>query len=89
MIRVRVIVSGTVQGVFFRDSCRRQAVEHRVDGWVRNLADGGVEAVFEGGPAAVEAMVDWARHGPPRALVERVDVYDEPHEGLAGFAVRA
>lgn len=88
MIRVRVIVSGTVQGVFFRDSCMRRAVEDRVNGWVRNLADGSVEAVFEGEPEAVDAMIDWSRHGPPRASVARVEVHEEPPEGLDGFAVR-
>ncbi len=88
MIRVRVIVSGTVQGVFFRDSCRQQAVAHQVDGWVRNLPDGSVEAVFEGSPDAVEAMLDWTRHGPPKASVTRVDVHKEAPEGLNGFAVR-
>lgn len=89
MIRTRVIVSGTVQGVFFRDSCRRQAMEHQVNGWVRNLLDGSVEAVYEGAPEAVQAMVEWTRHGPPKASVTRVDLYEEQPEGLAGFAVRS
>jgi acylphosphatase len=89
MIRVRVVVSGTVQGVFFRDSCRRQAVELRVNGWVRNLLDGSVEAVFEGAPEVVGKMVEWAHHGPPRASVAHVDVLEEPYEGLTGFEVRS
>ena len=88
MIRVRVVVSGTVQGVFFRDSCRRQAVAHQVNGWVRNQVDGSVEAVFEGAPHAVGAMIDWTRHGPPKASVTHVDVHDEAPEGLNGFEVR-
>ena len=91
MIRVRVVVSGTVQGVSFRDGCRRQAAAHQVNGWVRNLPDGSVEAVFEGSPDAVEAMLDWTRHGPPMASVTRVDVYKEAPapEGLNGFTVRS
>ncbi|HEX4789380.1 MAG TPA: acylphosphatase [Actinospica sp.] len=89
MIRVRVIVSGTVQGVYFRDTCRRRAVENHVSGWVRNLADGRVEAVFEGTPAAVGEMVEWARVGPPRASVTDVDVREETPEGIEGFSIRA
>lgn len=73
--------------MFFRDSCRRQAIEHQVSGWVRNLPDGRVEAVFEGAPDAVEAMVAWAHEGPPRASVTRVEVRREQDEGLQGFAV--
>ena len=89
MIRVRVIASGTVQGVFFRDSCRREAVARGVAGWVRNLADGSVVAVFEGAPEAVEAMVEWARQGPPAATVTDLDVYRESTtEGLDAFEVR-
>ncbi len=87
MIRRRVLVSGTVQGVFFRDSCRRAAAEAGVVGWVRNLPDGRVEAVFEGDPAPVEQMVAWMGHGPSRAVVERVEVVEEQPEGLLVFAV--
>jgi acylphosphatase len=90
MIRVRVIASGTVQGVFFRDSCRREAVGRQVAGWVRNLPDGSVEAVFEGARENVDAMVAWARQGPPAASVTALDVYaQDPVEGLRGFEVRA
>ncbi|GLW74008.1 acylphosphatase [Kitasatospora phosalacinea] len=89
MIRRRVLVSGTVQGVFFRDSCRRAAAEAGVAGWVRNLPDGRVEAVFEGEPAAVDLMVAWMRHGPSRAVVEQVEVLEEQPEGLLVFAVTA
>jgi acylphosphatase len=88
MIRRRVVVHGMVQGVFFRDTCRRQAARHGVHGWVRNNADGTVEAVFEGPPNGVEAMVAWARHGPPSAEVRHVDTTDEPVEGEAGFGVQ-
>lgn len=84
----RVVVAGDVQGVFFRDTCRRMARDAGVDGWVRNRPDGRVEACFEGPPAAVERLVEWCRHGPPRAEVTDVEVSDEPPSGLDGFRVR-
>jgi acylphosphatase len=83
-----VLVSGTVQGVFFRDTCRRVAGQQGVAGWVRNLPDGRVEAVFEGEPAAVNRMVGWAHGGPAEAEVTSVEVLDEPAEGLHGFEIR-
>jgi acylphosphatase len=86
--RRRVVVHGHVQGVFFRDSTRRLAERERVAGWVRNRADGAVEAVFEGEPDAVERLIRFAREGPRGAQVERVDVSDEEPEGLTGFSVR-
>jgi acylphosphatase len=87
--RVRVVVRGRVQGVFFRASCRRRASDLGLAGWVRNRADGAVEAVFEGEPGAVEAMLAWCREGPPDASVEAVDVGEEPPVGEGGpFAVR-
>ena len=88
MVRRRVVVSGDVQGVYFRDSCRRVASSERVNGWVRNLPDGRVEAAFEGAPDAVERLVSWARRGPRTALVDRVDVFDEDLEHLHGFEIR-
>ncbi len=87
-MRKRVIVSGDVQGVYFRDTCRRLAIQQGVAGWVRNLPDGTVEAVFEGEAGPVERMVAWAHQGPPLAVVTRVDVYDEQPEGLTGFEIR-
>ena len=89
MIRKRVIVHGRVQGVFFRDSTRARAREAGVAGWVRNCADGTVEAVFEGPEDAVERLVRWMHEGPRGAAVSRVEVSegDEP-EGIAGFEVR-
>lgn len=86
--RRRVEVTGFVQGVFFRETCRREAVRRGVTGWVRNRPDGAVEAVFEGPPAAVEEMVGWARRGPAQAQVADVVVHDEPAEGLDRFTVR-
>jgi acylphosphatase len=86
--RKRVIVSGRVQGVFFRDSTRRRAESAGVAGWVRNTADGTVEAIFEGEDSAVEEMIAFCRSGPGRAEVSAVDVEDEQPEGLSGFEVR-
>jgi len=81
-------VSGRVQGVFFRDSTRRAAQSRGVAGWERNRDDGTVEAHFEGDDGAVDAMVEWARHGPSRAEVDEIDVEDVAPEGLDGFDVR-
>lgn len=79
---------GRVQGVFFRDTCRREAAARGVAGWVTNRADGAVEAVFEGASDGVEAMVEWAHHGPPSAEVTRVDAHSEPVEDISGFHIR-
>ena len=87
-VRRRVVVEGEVQGVFFRDSCRREAAAAGVAGWARNLGDGRVEVVAEGAPEAVERLVAWCRRGPSRAVVTAVHVRDEPAEGVRGFAVR-
>ncbi|GAA2741836.1 MULTISPECIES: acylphosphatase [Kitasatospora] len=87
MIRRRVLVSGLVQGVFYRDTCRREAAGLGVAGWVRNLPDGRVEAVFEGEREAVERMVAWCGRGSSRSAVDHVDVTEEPPEGLTHFAV--
>ncbi|NEE04076.1 acylphosphatase [Phytoactinopolyspora halotolerans] len=82
------MVHGAVQGVFFRDNCRREAHRNGVNGWVRNRPDGAVEAVFEGTVDSVDTMISWARHGPPAAQVQRVEAHEEPVEGLAEFSVR-
>ena len=87
-VRRRVRATGRVQGVFFRDSTRREAQRRGVAGWVRNCADGSVEAVFEGTPDAVAALVDHTRAGPGHAQVDALDVASEPAEGLRGFDVR-
>ena len=87
--RRRVVVHGDVQGVFFRDSTREEAQRRGVAGWVKNRPDGAVEAVFEGEPEAVRALVDFCREGPSKASVESVDDSSEEPEGLeAGFEVR-
>jgi acylphosphatase len=87
-VRRRVVVSGQVQGVFFRDTCRREALRRGVAGWVRNCPDGTVEAVFEGPADGVSAMVAWSRRGPGQAVVDDVQVTEEPPEGADGFRVR-
>jgi acylphosphatase len=81
-------VQGHVQGVFFRETLRRRAAAARVSGWVRNRADGRVEAVLEGDRDAVERLVAFAREGPRGARVDWVDVESEEPEGLDGFEVR-
>ncbi|CAA9342023.1 MAG: Acylphosphate phosphohydrolase, putative [uncultured Friedmanniella sp.] len=87
MIRRRVVVTGRVQGVFFRDSTRREARRRKLAGWVTNRDDGSVEAVFEGEPEAVDALVAWTRRGPARARVDSHAVTEEEPTGEAGFAV--
>ena len=77
-----------MQNVWFRDGCRVEARAHAVAGWVENLADGRVEAIFEGPPDAVDALVMWCHEGPPRARVTRVEVLEEPPVGASGFEVR-
>jgi acylphosphatase len=86
-VRRRVVVRGRVQGVFFRDTCRREARFRGVTGWVSNAEDGSVEAAFEGEPAAVEAMIDWSHRGPEGAEVTAVEVVDEPPQGDTRFRV--
>ena len=87
MVRRRVIVSGRVQGVFFRDSLRGIAEARGVSGWARNRPDGSVEAVFEGEPDAVAALVEFCRSGPSAAEVSAVEVAEESVESLRGFRV--
>lgn len=81
-VRYRVTVTGRVQGVWYRDSCRLEALALGVAGWVRNNPDGTVEALLEGSQAAVDKLVDWMRQGPPRAAVTDVtttlDTTSEP-----------
>jgi acylphosphatase len=86
-VRRRVQVDGRVQGVFFRDSCAREARALGVSGSVRNRSDGGVEAVFEGEPGAVDQLVAWCHHGPPRAVVTAVRAVEETPQGDRWFRV--
>ena len=86
--RAHVYVAGQVQGVNFRDATRQQAEELGLHGWVRNLQDGRVEAVFEGEPDTVRQMIEWCESGPSSADVDDVSVEQETPEGLSGFEVR-
>ncbi len=83
-----MVVEGRVQRVWFRESTRRQAVTEGVAGWVRNLPDGRVEAVFEATAEKVAAMCAWTRQGPDSALVTAFEEFAEKPEGLAGFEIR-
>ena len=85
--RVRVLVSGDVQGVGFRWWTRDAAGGLGLDGWVRNRSDGRVEAVFEGSPEAVDRAVAWCGTGPRWATVSALEVLDEPPEGVNGFTI--
>jgi len=89
MKHVHVVVSGRVQGVFFRARTRDEAIRNNVRGWVRNLPDGRVEAVFEGNPDDVGRLVDWCRVGPGQAVVEHVEAVEEPFTGaFQAFEIR-
>lgn len=87
IVRFRVIVSGRVQGVFYRDTCRRLADRLGLCGWVRNRSDCTVEAVIEGDRDDVGELLAWCREGPPRAIVTGVRVIDEPVAGEGPFRV--
>jgi len=86
--RAHVYVSGNVQGVGYRFSTVQQAKRLGVNGWVKNLQDGRVEAVFEGDKPAVEKMVKWCHSGPASASVEDVSVMQEEMQGIKGFETR-
>lgn len=79
--RVRLIVSGRVQGVWFRDSTRRKANESEVQGWVKNRSDGDVEVLAEGDEQNVSELVKWCHNGPPNALVTGVNYLEEDYTG--------
>jgi len=87
-IRVRIYITGTVQGVFFRWSMTNNAKELGVRGYVRNLDDGRVYAVAEGEEASVRKLIDWCKIGPPHAEVENVEVASEEYKGeFQGFNI--
>ena len=87
-VRKRVVVSGRVQGVFFRETCRQRAESEGLGGWVANRDSGDVEACFEGAPQAVERMVEWCHTGPEGARVASVAVHEEAPQGATDFTVR-
>jgi len=84
-VRLHIFISGRVQGVFFRSNTKRLAKELGLAGWVRNLPDGRVEAVFEGQRDKVSKIVEWCWKGPPAAKVSKVDFKEEKVENLSGF----
>jgi acylphosphatase len=87
--RAHVFVNGSVQGVFFRSETRRNAHRHGVKGWVRNLTDMRVEAVFEGEKDAVQTLIDFCKHGPSGAKVTSIDVTWETYTGeFDGFKIK-
>lgn len=86
-MRLNLRISGTVQGVGYRDAARHEAERLGLAGWVRNHKDGLVEAKVEGTAEAVQAFADWCWHGPPGAAVTKVEVRDEPDQGEIGFHV--
>jgi acylphosphatase len=88
VVRRGAVAHGRVQGVFFRDSTRREAERLDLAGSARNTPDGTVEVVLEGDPDKIEAMLGFLRAGPGHASVSRLDVSDEEPEGLSGFSVR-
>jgi len=87
MKRVHVRIYGLVQGVFFRANTKKMAEKLGINGWVRNMPDGSVEAVFEGDDKAVEKMIEWCHHGPPMARVDRVEIKEEEPKGETGFRI--
>lgn len=88
-VRAHILVSGRVQGVFFRSEAEYEAIKRNVYGWIRNLPDGRVEAIFEGEKEAVEELVEFCRRGPHGAKVSKVEVRWEEYTGeFKGFRVR-
>ncbi len=77
--RIRVVISGRVQGVFFRAETQKQAERYRINGWVRNLRSGKVEALFEGDEFNIHRMVAWCRNGPPLSHVTGIELFEEPY----------
>lgn len=89
VVRAHVVISGRVQGVFFRATTRDEALQRGLAGWVRNLPGSQVEAVFEGEEEAVKSVIEWCHEGPPFAAVRRVEVtWEEPTGEFEGFSIR-
>jgi acylphosphatase len=86
--RVHIVISGLVQGVFFRHYTRKYAIQYDLTGWVKNRTDGKVEAIFEGDAHQVELMIDWCRSGPPSARISEVDITrEEPNNPFPDFRI--
>lgn len=75
--RVRLFVTGRVQGVFFRQSLKAKSIQNNIFGWVKNLEDGSVECILEGTEENISVLMKWAHNGPANAIVENVKIYDE------------
>jgi acylphosphatase len=89
LVRARVVISGRVQGVFFRMETLEEATKTGVSGWVKNKQDGTVEAVFEGERALVDSVIQWCRQGPPASRVDHINIEREPYTGkFTGFSIR-
>ena len=88
IVRKRVLITGDVQGVFFRDTCRRVAIDAGVNGEATNLSDGRVEVILEGDEDTVDRVIAWCRQGPKHAHVDSVAVSDEEPRGNSGFQIR-
>jgi acylphosphatase len=89
LVRARAIISGKVQGVFFRMETLEEARRTGVSGWVKNKQDGTVEAVFEGQKALVDSIIQWCRKGPRASRVDNVNIGWEPYTGkFTGFSIR-
>lgn len=87
-VRAHILISGHVQGVFFRDTTRRKAEELRVVGFVRNLPDGKVEMILEGEKSAIENMIEWARQGPDSARVENIETeWENFRDEFSSFSI--
>ncbi|MDH4123505.1 MAG: acylphosphatase [Thermoplasmata archaeon] len=88
-MRVRVIFSGRVQGVFFRANAQKYALEHKVDGWARNTLNGDVEAMFEGEETDVDMVIQKCQHEQPYARVDNIQVFHEiPRRDVSGFKIK-
>jgi acylphosphatase len=86
--RVHLVISGLVQGVFFRHYTRKYAIQYKLTGWVKNRPDGKVEAIFEGDERNIELMIDWCRSGPPAAQIADVDIIrEEPTNTFPEFRI--
>lgn len=86
---VQVLISGRVQGVWFRSSTKQKAEQLGVTGWVRNTKDGCVEAIFEGEENSVKSLIEWCHHGPPLAKIEKVEVKNQNFtNGFDDFSIK-
>lgn len=86
--QIHVIISGRVQGVFFRHYTQKYAIQNNLTGWVKNRSDGSVEAVFEGNECDIALMLDWCRNGPPSASVSEVAItHEEPTDAFPDFRI--